>query len=271
MKKLYTLFSALFLAAASFAQNIVCNPAGNLMLFTNYDGGHLNIVVDVNIPNLKIGVVSYEGTAITISGAFAGNVTGVAYAGFDSNNNHCGSPISTSISGAGSASTNISQYPPATLSNPNGYPYIICGYSCSTTTNQGGCNTIDQIEAYFLNYFPGSALYAHYVQYGCWSAPMSLANGGTCCATTTGIAEAMTDKNISVSPNPASDKITITSDVQLKNAAVKVMDITGKTMLETTNVSGNTCVFDVSGLANGIYFVEIRNGGSMMRQRIVKN
>jgi len=269
MKKIYTLFSAVLLASASFAQ--ICNPSGNLMIFTNYDGGHLNINVDVNIPNLKIGVCSYEGAAITISGAFASNVTAVAYAGFNSSNNHCGSPINTSISGAGSATTNISQNPPATLSNPNGYGLIICGYSCSTTTNQGGCNTVDQIEAYFLNYFNGSQLYAHDVQYGCWTSAQSLSAGGTCCPAITGIANVINEKNIFISPNPAADKITITSDVQLKSAGIKLMDITGKIISESANVSGNTFVLDVSAQAKGIYFVEITNEGTVLRKRMVKD
>ena len=50
----------------------VCNPAGNVIVFSNYDGskettlGRLNIVVDVNIPNLKIGICSYEYDLLSI-------------------------------------------------------------------------------------------------------------------------------------------------------------------------------------------------------------
>ncbi len=35
----------------------VCTQA-QMLFFTNYDGGILNINVDVNIPNLKIGIVN---------------------------------------------------------------------------------------------------------------------------------------------------------------------------------------------------------------------
>lgn len=269
MKKIYTLFAAFFLVSAAFAQ--ICNPSGNLIIFTNYDGGNLNIVVDVNIPNLKIGVCSYEGTAITISGAFAGNVTGVAYAGFNSNNNHCGAPISTSVSGAGSATTDITQYPPATLSNPNGYSMIICGYSCSLTTNQGGCNTVDQIENYFSTFFPGTHIYAHKVQYGCWSGNQAVSAGGTCCAVSTAIAEVSETNSISVYPNPAADQLTIISEIPMKSAVVKLTDINGKVIFETANVSGNSFVFDLSEQAKGIYFAEISNEGIVSRKRFVKN
>jgi hypothetical protein len=80
----------------------VCNPNGNLIIFTNYDGGILNINVDVNIPNLKIGVCTYEPVQINIIGAYAANVAEVLYAGFNStqNNNNCGiGNFPTSING----------------------------------------------------------------------------------------------------------------------------------------------------------------------------
>jgi len=38
----------------------VCNPSGNLIIYSNYDGGILTINVDQNIPNLIIGISTYE-------------------------------------------------------------------------------------------------------------------------------------------------------------------------------------------------------------------
>lgn len=176
MKKLLLLG---FLPFTSYSQ--VCNPGGNIMIYSNYDGGVLNINVDQNIPNLKIGVVTYEGTTINLSGTYVNNVTEVYYAGYNGQNAHCGTLINTSINGApGSAVTSVNLYPPATMSDPNGYNYIICAYSCDNNSNQGGCNTVAQVEDFFLNEFGGS-LYAHYTQYGCWSGTMSVSAGGNCC------------------------------------------------------------------------------------------
>lgn len=182
-----TLFKmALFVAVScSFLTPVkaqICNAAGNLMLFTNYDGGTLTINVDQNIPGLKIGVCSYEGTKIVLTGAFAANVTAVSYAGYNGNNSLCGTVINTSINGAAvGTATNIAILPASPLANSYGYSSIICGFSCSNNTNQGGCNTVDQIEAYFLNYFPGSTLFAHKVQYGCWTGTLAVSVGGNCC------------------------------------------------------------------------------------------
>lgn len=270
MKKICSLFILGALSTVTFAQ-IICNPSGNLMIFSNYDGGVLNIVVDANIPNLKIGVVTYEGTTINISGAFAGNVTGVAYAGYNGSNAHCGSTINTTINGApGGATTNITLYPPTTLSNPNGNGSIICAYSCSLTTNQGGCNTVDQVENYFLNYFPGSQLYAHKVQYGCWSGNQAVSVGGTCCATPTGI-DLKELNRFFVFPNPASRELNISFEGITNNVSVKILNPAGQLIKEENNISGTAVKVNVSDFASGVYFIEINNSGTISRTKFIKD
>lgn len=177
MKRILTLIA--FLPTLGFAQ--ICNPNGNIVIFSNYDGGVLNIDVDADIPNLKIGVVSYEGVTINLSGTYVNNVVAVEYAGYNADNANCGSVINTSINGApGGATTNILLYPPAGLSNPNGNGNIICASSCDNGSNQGGCNTVDQVEDYFITLFSGT-LYSHTVQYGCWSGNHLVSAAGTCC------------------------------------------------------------------------------------------
>lgn len=161
----------------------VCNPNGNIVIFSNYDGGYLNINVDVNIPNLKIGIVSYEAVEVTFSGAFAGNITAIEYAGFNNGSNtSCGANIATTtfIGAPGGVTPNIEFVPPVTYSDPNGYVFIDCGYSCGTG-NQGGCNTAAQIYDYFATVFAGT-VYTHETQYGCWSGMQNISDGGNCCA-----------------------------------------------------------------------------------------
>ena len=182
-KRITRVLPFLLLLCVSLLRGQVCNSSGNLIIYTNYDGGPLTINVNQNISNLKIGICSYEACDIFITETFSSNVTEVRYAGYNgANNNSCsGSIPTTTITGAGTASTSIVFAPASTISNPNGYGSIICGYSCNNSTSQGGCNTVDQIEAYFLNYFSGSNLYAHRVQYGCWTGTQSVSAGGNCC------------------------------------------------------------------------------------------
>lgn len=183
MKQLYLVIILALLAGFSRAQGTLCNSSGNIVIFTNYDGGILSINVNQNIPNLKIGVVSYEAVAISITGTYAGNVTEVRYAGYNANNDNCNTgTTNTSISGAGSAATSITFAPASTLTNSYGYSSIICAYSCDIGSNQGGCNTVDQIEDYFLSVFSNSSIYMHRVQYNCWSGTQNISAGGDCCA-----------------------------------------------------------------------------------------
>lgn len=161
----------------------VCNPNGNIVIFSNYDGGFLNINVDVNIPNLKIGIVSYEAVEVTFTGPFVNNITGIEYAGFNNGSNTtCGGNIATTtfIGAPGGVTPNIEFVPPVTYSDPNGYMFIDCGYSCGTG-NQGGCNTAAQIYDYFATVFAGT-VYTHETQYGCWQGTQNLSDGGNCCA-----------------------------------------------------------------------------------------
>ncbi|MFN7845601.1 MAG: gliding motility-associated C-terminal domain-containing protein [Bacteroidota bacterium] len=195
--KTYTILLGLVMCSLfqyAYAQAPACNPSGNVIIFTNYDGGELNINVDQNIPNLKIGVCTYEPVRITISGPFSSNVAQVMYAGFNStqNNNNCNiGNFPTSIVGVPPANQVIQTIPPVTLNNPNGYNFgIICAYSCNTGSNQGGCNTVDQIEDYFMTQF-GGALYSLNAQYCCWlnSNTYSVAAlAGQCCAPASGSA-----------------------------------------------------------------------------------
>ncbi|MFY7944334.1 MAG: hypothetical protein ACOVNZ_07110 [Crocinitomicaceae bacterium] len=96
----------------------MCNQNGNLAIFSNYDGGIVTIDVDQNIPNLVIAICTYEPVQVTITGAFAGNVVQVIYAGFNStqNNNNCGQGnFITSISGVPASITSILTNPPCRI------------------------------------------------------------------------------------------------------------------------------------------------------------
>ena len=162
----------------------VCNPSGNLIVYTNYDGGIININVDVSIPNLKIGICSYASASITIGGAFASNVTQVVYAGLDGGDN-CGAGVfSTSISGVTPSITSIFVLPTFSYSPIHGFGNssgIVCGYACDTSVSAGGCNTPDEIVSYFTQVTGGLYRYQE-IQYNCWTnTTYSVSSGGNCC------------------------------------------------------------------------------------------
>lgn len=152
-------------------------------VFANYEGGRLVIDVDVDRPNIKIGVVSYESVEVTLVGTYADRVTAVEYAGYDQGSNTiCGGNIpATQVSGVAPTVVNIAHLPPVTLTDPSGYSAMICAYSCSNGTNQGGCNTEAQVQHYFESIF--GPVCQERIQFGCWSSPpggIALSSGSTC-------------------------------------------------------------------------------------------
>lgn len=76
---------------------------------------------------------------------------------------------------------------------------------------------------------------------------------------------------ISVFPNPANRNVNLVSGKPLTDATFKMINLAGQTIMEKKEIAGNTFVFDVSGQAAGIYFIEINNSGNISRTRFVKN
>lgn len=171
-----------------------CDPNGNLIIYSNYDGGILTINVDQNIPNLKVGICTYEPIQVTFTGAFVANITQVIYAGMNSNqnNNNCGlGNFTTSISGVPSGIVTISPpmnpppvgYTPAhgNGSGPWGGGMIGVAGLCDTTVSAGGGNTPDEVVYYFQNTTSGTLLF-HQTQYACWTnQTVNISAGGNCC------------------------------------------------------------------------------------------
>lgn len=193
----------------------ICNQNGNVVIYSNYDGGTLNINCDENIPNLKIGISTYEPVIVNITGPFIGNITEVLYAGFNSsqNNNHCGlGNITTSISGVNPSLVQILTAPPLGYfpDHQNGQAYqsgLMVGVSgqCDTLYWAGGGNTPDETVAYFINAFGGNLRF-HHTSYNCWTTEIyDLTEGGTCC----------TDPFVNI---PSWD-ITISNDTSICNGA----------------------------------------------------
>lgn len=157
----------------AFGQGI-CNEAGNIIIFANYDGGELNINIDENIPDIQIGICTYESIDVNISGTYASNVTKVTYAGYDGAG-------TTNVTGVDAGIVDILIYPPATLDDPDGNVYMVCAYECDTAYVPGGCNTVDQLADYFLTNLDGSLrfTYMHYEIFG--TGTYYISDGGNCC------------------------------------------------------------------------------------------
>lgn len=249
----------------------ICDPGGNVVIYSNYDGGPLTINVDQNIPNLKIGILSYEFCRITVTGTYASNVTQLWYVGYDGNNDHCslGAPLNTTITGVPNNVDSIVIYPPATYTNANGYGVMICNTTCSTTTNQGGCNTADQTAHYFLTKFGGSLRF-HFTQYGCWTDTMNISAGGNCCANPLTSITDNNDEVIRLSPNPATDFITLTLSTTSETHSAEILNVLGE-VVRTIIIAPGTTSQQVSmeDLAPGTYFFRMDVNAGFVSEKII--
>ena len=73
--------------------------------------------------------------------------------------------------------------------------------------------------------------------------------------TTTGI-ESWLENSVSLYPNPAKEYVDIRVDGDLNVTAMEVYDVYGK-LINTVNVVDNPTRINVSGLADGMYFVRV--------------
>jgi len=179
-----------FFSSLLFGQ-ITCNTSGNLVIYSNYDGGMLTINIDQNIPNLKVGICTYEPIQVSFTGAFVGNITQVIYAGFNSiqNNNNCSQGnFITSVTGVPTGIISILTNPQVgyTPTHGNGSGSWGGGMSgvsgqCDTLTDANGANTPDEVVYYFQQATGGQLLF-HKTQYACWlNETVNITAGGNCC------------------------------------------------------------------------------------------
>jgi hypothetical protein len=89
----------------------------------------------------------------------------------------------------------------------------------------------------------------------------------------TGINNANNQENIQLFPNPATDKITLTSGSTINsNVLVNIVDVAGR-VAQTASFNNLTAngqqTIDISRLAKGVYFVKINSANSEMVEKLV--
>ena len=74
--------------------------------------------------------------------------------------------------------------------------------------------------------------------------------------------------NYSVSPNPANEIITVSTEKEV-NGKIWISNLKGQEFLNQ-NISGNMVELDINELPSGVYFVNIENEGVVSSKKIVK-
>jgi hypothetical protein len=143
-------------------------PAANVIVLGNYQGGTFTINVDKHLPDLGIGLVSYDPMVVTITGTYASDVVQLVHAGYDP-----GSTVTGAPSGVTLADFHL---PRAT---PDGGPADVI------VDDIGGVGSTDagesQIAQYFVTTMGGAGtLDFHQCQYDAYAGTLAVSAGGTC-------------------------------------------------------------------------------------------
>ena len=85
----------------------------------------------------------------------------------------------------------------------------------------------------------------------------------------TAITDVLAKTEITVSPNPSSNYLTVASSLGLKNVKYGVVDMTGKTLMSGLLLEKDTQI-NIEGLASGNYFLQLGNGIAKRTIKVVK-
>ncbi len=80
-----------------------------------------------------------------------------------------------------------------------------------------------------------------------------------------------TENKFKIYPNPTSNTINMNFDANLENASVKIISVTGQTVLDKQSITGNDFSLDVSSILKGIYIIQITDENSSYTMKFLKN
>ena len=123
-------------------------------------------------------------------------------------------------------------------------------------------------NSYTINGLQPETSYQIQVQANCGGGNVSEWSSAVTGTTTTGI-DSWLANSVSLYPNPAKEYVDIRVDGDLNVKAMEVYDVYGK-LLNTVIVTENPTRINVSGLANGMYFVRVSTEAGMVTKTFVK-
>lgn len=77
-------------------------------------------------------------------------------------------------------------------------------------------------------------------------------------------------RQVVIYPNPTFGEFSIRANESIMNATLRIVNITGETILQSEGLNGKHFTFDISGEAKGIYFAELKTDSGIKRMKLVK-
>jgi hypothetical protein len=171
----------------------------------------------------------------------------------------CNTPTGLTVSAATDESITVSWDADANVSSWNIQYRPVGGTLSSATSNT---------NSYTINGLQPETSYQIQVQANCGGGNVSEWSSAVTGTTTTGI-DSWLANSVSLYPNPAKEYVDIRVDGDLNVKAMEVYDVYGK-LLNTVIVTENPTRINVSGLADGMYFVRVTTEEGMVTKTFVK-
>jgi hypothetical protein len=95
-------------------------------------------------------------------------------------------------------------------------------------------------------------------------------NGTPAICNPVGITNLNEENEICIYPNPATDRITISSVIPFQNSSIKLYNILGQIVHKKPHSNGNQIYLDASDLSKGTYILEIKQKDNIIRRKFIK-
>ena len=171
----------------------------------------------------------------------------------------CNTPTGLTVSAVTDESITVSWDADANVSSWNIQYRPVGGTLSSATSNT---------NSYTINGLQPETSYQIQVQANCGGGNVSEWSSAVTGTTTTGI-DSWLANSVSLYPNPAKEYVDIRVDGDLNVKAMEVYDVYGK-LINTVIVTENPTRINVSGLADGMYFVRVSTEAGMVTKTFVK-
>lgn len=109
-------------------------------------------------------------------------------------------------------------------------------------------NAVDSARSFYLNNNPCT----------CDQNPLSTEDGDK-------------QPSISVFPNPGNETVNIICGLNSTGALVEFIDVTGKTLISTQVLSGNSTIVNTANLESGVYLIRVTTASGASSIRFVRN
>jgi hypothetical protein len=109
---------------------------------------------------------------------------------------------------------------------------------------------------------------AAFSEFQCQARQRGFNNLNINCPAVTSVSETSNEVQISIFPNPAGNTVNIELPVDIKNAEVKIYNLSGKAEKIISDINSSNLSIEINDLSDGLYFIELKNGESRINKKI---